>query len=100
MVNLEYIRLAWESVRSHKVRAALTLLGMVIGVFAIIVAVTAVKVIETDFSDAIRSFGVDHIYGGEPIERASGRDAVPGPAEPYVRTNAVPGRARGIADRH
>ena len=57
MVNLEYIRLAWESVRSHKVRAALTLLGMVIGVFAIIVAVTAVKVIETDFSDTIRSFG-------------------------------------------
>ncbi len=57
MVNLEYIRLAWESVRSHKVRASLTLLGMVIGVFAIIVAVTAVKVIETDFSDAIRSFG-------------------------------------------
>ena len=57
MFSLEYIRLAWESVRSHKVRAALTLLGMVIGVFAIIVAVTAVKVIETSFSDTIRSFG-------------------------------------------
>ena len=46
MNNFEFIRLAWEAVRSHKVRSALTLLGMVIGVFAIIVAVTAVQVIE------------------------------------------------------
>ncbi len=57
MVNIEFIRLAWETVRSHKVRSALTLLGMVIGVFAIIVAVTAVEVIKSSATSAVESFG-------------------------------------------
>lgn len=49
--------MAWESIRGHKLRSALTLLGMVIGVFAIIVAVTAVQVIENSFTSTIQSFG-------------------------------------------
>ncbi len=57
MINFEFIRLAWEAVRSHKLRSALTLLGMVIGVFSIIVAVTAVKVIESSATSAVESFG-------------------------------------------
>ena len=57
MINIEFVRLAWETVRSHKLRSALTLLGMVIGVFAIIVAVTAVKVIESSATNAVESFG-------------------------------------------
>ncbi len=57
MFNLEFIRLSWEAVRSQKVRSALTLLGIVIGVFAIIVAVTAVQVIQTSAVNTIKSFG-------------------------------------------
>ncbi len=57
MVNLEFVRLAWEIIRSHKLRSMLTLLGIVIGVFAIIVAVTAVQVIETKLVDTVESFG-------------------------------------------
>ena len=57
MINLEFVRLAWESVRSHKLRSALTLLGMVIGVFAIIVAVTAVEVIKSSATGTVESFG-------------------------------------------
>ena len=57
MVNLEFVRLAWDTVRSHKLRSALTLLGIVIGVFAIIVAVTAVQVVETSVVDTVESFG-------------------------------------------
>ena len=57
MINFEFVRLAWEAIRSHKVRSALTLLGMIIGVFAIIVAVTAVQVIENSFSSTIQKFG-------------------------------------------
>ena len=57
MINLEFVRLAWETVRSHKLRSALTLLGMVIGVFAIIVAVTAVEVIKSSATNAVESFG-------------------------------------------
>ena len=57
MLNFEFVRLAWEAVRSHKLRSLLTLLGMVIGVFAIIVSVTAVEVIESSATNAIESFG-------------------------------------------
>lgn len=57
MINLEFVRLAWDAVRSHKLRSMLTLLGIVIGVFAIIVAVTAVQVVETRLVNAIESFG-------------------------------------------
>lgn len=57
MFSLEFVRLAWETVSSHKLRSALTLLGIVIGVFAIIVAVTAIQVVETSFVTTIESFG-------------------------------------------
>ncbi len=57
MIKFEFIRLAWETVRSHKLRSALTLLGMIIGVFAIIVAVTAVEVIKSSATTAVESFG-------------------------------------------
>ena len=57
MINLEFVRLAWEVIRSHKLRSMLTLLGIVIGVFAIIVAVTAVQVMETKLVDTVESFG-------------------------------------------
>ncbi len=57
MINLEFVRLAWDVIRSHKLRSALTLLGIVIGVFAIIVAVTAVQVMETKLVETVESFG-------------------------------------------
>ena len=57
MLSAEFLRLAWETVRSHRVRSALTLLGMVVGVFAIIVAVTAVEVVESYATNAVESFG-------------------------------------------
>ncbi|MXW33285.1 MAG: FtsX-like permease family protein [Rhodothermaceae bacterium] len=57
MINLEFVSLAWDAVRSHKLRSTLTLLGIVIGVFAIIVAVTAVQVVETRLVNAVESFG-------------------------------------------
>jgi len=77
MSNFEFIRLAWEAVLSHKVRSALTLLGMVIGVFAIIVAVTAVQVIEDSINNTIQSFGSTtftvHISSGVQVDHAEHR---------------------------
>lgn len=58
MIRLEFIRLAWETVRGHKLRSALTLLGIVIGVFAIIVSVTAVTALEAKIVQTVESFGV------------------------------------------
>jgi putative ABC transport system permease protein len=57
MAFLEAIRMAMEALRGNRTRSALTLLGMVIGVFAIIVSVTAVKVIDVYFKDKLQFLG-------------------------------------------
>ncbi len=57
MTFLQAFRAAWDSLRTNKTRTALTLLGMVIGVFAIIASVTAVKVIDIYFNDSLDFFG-------------------------------------------
>ena len=54
---LETIRLALGSLRANKLRSSLTLVGMVIGVFAVIASVTAVDVIDLYFKQSLRIFG-------------------------------------------
>ena len=53
----EAFRMALSALRANKTRSWLTLLGMVIGVFAIIVSVTAVKVIEVYFQESMQFLG-------------------------------------------
>jgi putative ABC transport system permease protein len=53
----EAIRSALSSLRVNKMRTFLTLLGMIIGVFAIITSVTAVKVIDVYFQDRMSMLG-------------------------------------------
>ena len=62
MLFFEYLRMAWESLRSNKLRSMLTLLGIVIGVFSVIAAVTAVQVIEVYFNDTFRGMGANTFY--------------------------------------
>ncbi|MES3630790.1 MAG: ABC transporter permease [Longimonas sp.] len=50
---------ALRSLRANITRSALTLLGMVIGVFAVIAAVTAVEVIDTYFQESIQQYGTN-----------------------------------------
>ena len=53
----DIIASAWNSLRANKMRTMLTLLGMVIGVFAIIVSITAVKVIDVYFEEKMSFLG-------------------------------------------
>src|SRR5690554_1608632 len=53
----EALRAALGSLRANRLRTFLTLLGMVIGVFAIITSVTAVKVIDVYFKDRMALLG-------------------------------------------
>ncbi len=62
MLLFEYLRMALESLRSNKLRSGLTLLGIVIGVFSVIAAVTAVQVIDLYFNDAFRELGSNTFY--------------------------------------
>ena len=57
MALLEALHMAVAAIRGHKLRSALTLTGMVIGVFAIIVSITAVKVIDVYFKESLSFLG-------------------------------------------
>ena len=50
---------ALRALRANLTRSALTLLGMVIGVFAVIAAVTAVDVIDTYFKESMQQYGAN-----------------------------------------
>lgn len=54
----EAFRMAWMALQANKLRSSLTLLGMVVGIFAIISSVTAVQVIDVYFRESMTFLGV------------------------------------------
>jgi putative ABC transport system permease protein len=55
----ESFRMAMVAVAAHKLRSALTLLGIVIGVFSIIVVMTAMRVMQGTVEDSLSEFGAN-----------------------------------------
>ncbi len=53
----ETITMAISALRANKLRSALTLVGIVIGVFAVIASVTAVDVIDLYFNESLKFYG-------------------------------------------
>lgn len=49
--------MAWAALRANKLRSFLTLVGIIIGVFAVIASVTAVDVIDVYFNESLRFYG-------------------------------------------
>ena len=66
---MQIIRLIWESlvmsvqaVTVNRLRALLSLLGITIGIFAIIAVFTIVDSLETNIRESVNSLGSDIIY--------------------------------------
>jgi len=57
MLILESIKMAWNSLIKNKLRSGLTLLGIAIGLFSIIVVMTAIGAIQTTVADAFNQLG-------------------------------------------
>ena len=57
----ETLRLALQALRANKLRSALTLVGMAIGVFSVIASVTAVGVLDGTFKDNLVGLGANTI---------------------------------------
>ncbi|MCP4710978.1 MAG: ABC transporter permease, partial [Planctomycetes bacterium] len=53
----ESMRMAVEAIRSNKLRASLTLLGITIGVFSVIGAMTAIRTLESSINSGLSIFG-------------------------------------------
>jgi putative ABC transport system permease protein len=54
---LESLRMAMAAIAAHKLRAALTLLGVVVGVFSIIVTMTAMRVLQSNIERELGGLG-------------------------------------------
>jgi putative ABC transport system permease protein len=59
---LESLQMAWHSISRNKVRTSLTLLGITIGIFAIISVFTALDALENGIRENVASLGDDIIY--------------------------------------
>ena len=59
---LEGVRVALDSLRSNKVRSALTILGVTIGVMVVMVMAAMVQGLNSSFQDAIASAGPNTFY--------------------------------------
>lgn len=63
MVQLiESIKMAMESIRTNKLRSSLTLLGISIGLFSIIIVMTAIEAIQGSVEDTFNQIGKNNFY--------------------------------------
>src|SRR5476649_2800830 len=54
---LESVRMAFGAIMAHKLRSALTLLGVLVGVFSIIVVMTAMRVLQANIERQLSPLG-------------------------------------------
>jgi putative ABC transport system permease protein len=90
----ENIRMALRALRSNKLRAALTMLGIIIGVSAVITLVSVGRGVENYIGAAFGSIGTDLLFvlPGSPKETSSG------PPSQVVQGNVVIGPALTTKD--
>ncbi len=58
----EGLAIAWRAIKANKIRAALTMLGIFIGITAVVLMATAVKGIENSIQNGVSTLGSDNLY--------------------------------------
>jgi putative ABC transport system permease protein len=58
----EIVRMSWDTVRGNKLRSALTVLGIVIGITSIVGMTSLIRGFDESFRDLIRGIGPDTIF--------------------------------------
>ncbi len=69
MQPVEVLRIAWEAVAKNKVRSLLTMLGIIIGVSAVIIMIAISAGTEATISDQITSLGTNLIFISSSFSR-------------------------------
>ncbi len=59
---MEDMKMAMETIRSHKVRSFLTVLGVVIGTMVAIVVASILLGVQKNIQDSLNEFGVDNLF--------------------------------------
>ena len=58
----EGLSIAWRAIRANKIRAALTMLGIFIGITAVVLMSTAIKGIDNSIQNGVSALGSDVLY--------------------------------------
>ncbi len=58
----EIVRMSWETLRGNKMRSALTVLGVVIGITSIVGITALIRGLDQSIKDSIRTIGPDTIF--------------------------------------
>ena len=58
----EGLSIAWRAIRANKIRSALTMLGIFIGITVVVLMSTAIKGIDNSFQKGISALGTDVLY--------------------------------------
>src|SRR5438270_13697376 len=61
-VPVEIVRMAFDSLRAHKLRSALTVLGIVIGVALVIVIASLLTGVRESLVQVVEEYGTNNIY--------------------------------------
>src|SRR5438270_13851329 len=59
---MEDVKMALETIRTHKVRSFLTVLGVVIGTMVAILVASILLGVEKNVQDSLNEFGVDNLF--------------------------------------
>jgi len=70
MQPVEVLRIAWEAIGKNKVRSLLTMLGIIIGVAAVIIMIAISAGTEATISDQITSLGSNLVYVSSSFSRS------------------------------
>src|SRR5436309_13579187 len=58
----EDMKMAFETIRTHKVRSFLTIFGVMVGVTVAITASSAVLGLESDVQESLNEFGINNLF--------------------------------------
>jgi putative ABC transport system permease protein len=91
----EIVSMSWDTLRSNKMRSALTVLGIVIGITSIVGMTALIRGFDESLRDSIRTIGPDTIFVAKfsAVSMASGTDF----QEMLKRPNMTPADADAIA---
>jgi len=78
----EFLRLAWESISSNKMRSLLTMLGIIIGVASVIIMISISAGTEASIEEQITGLGSNLVYVTTSFSRGGARMGVPGGGAP------------------
>jgi len=93
----EIVAMSWDTVRGNKMRSALTILGVVIGITSIVGMTSLIRGFDTSLRDSIKELGPNTIL----VQKFSGLTILSGKSflEVIRRPNITPEDARAIAEQ-